>query len=215
VEIVEINAVWNDGDWDATADVFPNKSFVVRSANDLQSAATSGSFLERPQFGEILVVQNARFQRGFHALLFHQLVLEIDTGPIQHKRDAGVCANEELAKDQIQNVRSIILAAGDELPDFRSHSWNGPMGNSRWQRIQQALRKKALPGRVLERNNADPFAKIELRGVSFAFSVFGEGEQVDLMISSETLQQMIGAVVGAAVQWPRNVWVNSEDSHQL
>ena len=48
-----------------------------------------------------------------------------------------------------------------------------------------------------------------------AFAIFREREQIDIVVDSETFEQVVSTMVGAAVERPWNVGINSEYFHQL
>ena len=51
--------------------------------------------------------------------------------------------------------------------------------------------------------------------VFLADAIFGESDEVDFVIAAEALQQMKGAMVGAAVERIWNVRINSENFHSV
>ena len=81
-------------------------------------------------------------------------------------------------------------------------------------RVEQSFGKKAFPGRMLKGNDAHAITK---RSKDFfvlsALRFLGKGEQMHLVFRGKTLQKMIGAMIGAAIQGPRNVGVDREYLH--
>ena len=90
------------------------------------------------------------------------------------------------------------------------------MGDGGGERVKQAFREEAFPLRVVEGKNVDAVAEFREDIASIcAFTTFGHREKIDAVVGCETFEEMVGAVICAAIQRPGNVRINSEDFHQL
>ena len=82
--------------------------------------------------------------------------------------------------------------------------------------IEEAPGEKSFPRGMLKGQNIHAVAefsedRFRIRG----FAILGERQQVYTVISGETFEEMKGAMIGAAIQWPGNVGINGENFHQL
>jgi hypothetical protein len=69
---------------------------------------------------------------------------------------------------------------------------------------------------VLKWDDTHSFAEVLEDGrVIRPFTAFGESQEIDVMVLRKTFQEMIGAMVGAAVERPRYIRVEGKNSHQL
>ena len=216
MEEFEIDSIGNDREWDGAANVFANKILLVRSAENLESAAFRDTFFESPELGVALVVEETIFKRRFEALVLHELVLEIDAGAIQHQGEIAVLIEEELRENEVQDVNGIVMIARENFGDIFLHRRDGPVRDGGWEWIEQAFWEEAFPFRMIEGKDINPVTESgkDIAGVR-AFAVLGQGEEIDTVIGSETFEEMIGAMISAAVQGPGNIRINSENFHQL
>src|SRR2546423_15196231 len=69
---------------------------------------------------------------------------------------------------------------------------------------------------MLERHDADVAAKFRKhRSVSLPDAIFGECDQINIVLAAKSFQQMKGAIVRAAIHGIRDIRINSENVHQL
>ena len=88
------------------------------------------------------------------------------------------------------------------------------MRDGRWQGIQEAFGEKALPLGMPEGNDVNAVTEAgELGSELDTFRVFGQRQEVDAMIDAEALQQVIRAMVSAAIERPGNIGIEGKYSH--
>ena len=80
----------------------------------------------------------------------------------------------------------------------------------------KAIGNEFLPLRMLKWHDVDAAAEFgEDICVFFADAVFGERDQIDLVITAKAFEQMEGAMISAAIERIRDVGINGEDFHSI
>lgn len=186
VEVIKIDAVWNNGDGNVSMNPRSHELFVVGSAQDLEcGAAGNGAFVE-PEFRDVFPVQNLRAKWEVHPAAFHQLILEIDARAVGDKRNVEVFFEKILTEHDIAEMNDVVARGGEEAAQTEFQLRQCPMRDRCRQWIQQTCWKEFLPIGMSKRNEFNGRAEVGKYGFMFgADALFRQGDQVDFVLARQ------------------------------